>query len=285
MTPLYPQQNPHRQRHDLSGFWDFCFDPDDAGVARGFASGLGRARAEGVRPIAVPGSYNEQFEHGRDYLGPVWYERAFDLPWDWSGRRVLLRFASVNYHATVWLHSERLGEHEGGHLPFVLDATRAVRSESNRLVVRVEGELRPDRVPPGNVPRNPADGFANSQYPDGAFDFFPYAGIQRPVVLFTLPDESILDVTAITMRGVGGTRLHVAVEAEAGGSRVRATLRGFEREESVEAVLVGGRAVLELDVLGARLWSLDEPNLHELSVELVKGDAVRDRVIFDVGLR
>ena len=198
MTPIVPQQNPYRQRHDLSGFWDFCFDRADSGVARGFPSGLARASAEGVRPIAVPASYNDQFEDGRDYLGPVWYERTFDLPWGWAERRVLLRFGSVNYHATVWLNGEMLGEHEGGHLPFVLDATRAVKSESNRLVVRAEGELRPDRVPPGNVPRNPTDSFANSQYPDGAFDFFPYAGIQRPVLLFTLPDEAIVNVTLRT---------------------------------------------------------------------------------------
>src|SRR5688572_5441540 len=111
MTPLYPQQNPYRQRLDLSGLWDFCFDPEDAGVGRGYPSGLRRAAAAGLRPIAVPASYNEQLEEGRDYLGPVWYERAFDLPWGWSGRRVLVRFGSVNYHASVWLNGEKLGEH------------------------------------------------------------------------------------------------------------------------------------------------------------------------------
>src|SRR6186713_1867394 len=210
MSPLYPQENAFRQRRDLSGFWDFCRDPDDAGVARGFPSGLERAGAN-VRFIAVPGSYNEQFEDGRDYLGPVWYERSFDLPWGWGGKRVLLRFGSVNYHATVFLNGERLGEHEGGHLPFVLDATRVVRAESNRLVVRSEGELRPDRVPPGNVPKDPADTFAPS-HPDGSFDFFPYAGIHRPVLLFTQPDHGIVDVTLKTALAPQGARLIVDVD-------------------------------------------------------------------------
>jgi beta-glucuronidase len=285
MTPLFPQQNWYRQRHDLSGFWDFCFDADDRGVARGFPAGLRRAGAEGIRPIAVPASYNEQFEDGRDYLGPVWYERAFDLPWGWNGRRVLLRFGSVNYHATVWLNGEELGEHEGGHLPFVLDATRAARAESNFLVVRAEGELRPDRVPPGNVPKNPADGFANSQYPDGAFDFFPYGGIQRPVLLFTLPDEAILDVTVTTARSGEATRLRVDVSAEADGRRVRAALRGHGAKASQEATVHGGRAELELDVPNARLWSPGDPNLYELAVELVRDDAAVDRVSLVVGLR
>jgi beta-glucuronidase len=284
MTPLFPQQNSFRQRTDLSGFWDFCFDAGDAGGARGFPSGLRGSSAEGVRPIAVPGSYNEQLEEGRDYLGPVWYERTFDLPWGWTDRPVLLRFGSVNYHATVWLNGERLGEHEGGHLPFVLDATRSIRPEGNRLVVRAEGELRPDRVPPGNVPRDPKDGFANSQYPDGAFDFFPYAGIHRPVLLFTLPNEAIRDVTAVTELAGGKARLRVRVEA-VGAGRLRATLAGFDTEAKAEAELEGGVATLVLEVPKPRLWAAGEPHLYELTAELVVRGSVVDQVALAVGLR
>jgi beta-glucuronidase len=284
MTPLFPQQNAYRQRFELSGFWDFCFDAGDAGKGRGFPGGLARAGAEGVRPVAVPGSYNEQLEDGRDYLGPVWYERTFDLPWGWAGRRVLLRFGSVNYHATVWLNGEHLGEHEGGHLPFVLDATRAVRAESNRLVVRVEGELRPDRVPPGNVPKHPTDGFAPN-YPDGAFDFFPYAGIHRPVLLFTLPGEAIADVTLRTALDRDGARLALAVDAPAEGALIRATLRGGSGEISVEAPVANGAAALELAVPSARLWSPADPYLYELAVELVRNGSTFDRVTLAAGLR
>ncbi|HEX6274893.1 MAG TPA: beta-glucuronidase [Polyangiaceae bacterium] len=284
MTPLFPQQNAYRQRHDLSGFWDFCFDAADAGLGRGFARGLARAGAEGVRPIAVPGSYNEQLEEGRDYLGPVWYERTFDLPWGWASRRTLVRFGSVNYHATVWLNGERLGEHEGGHLPFVFDATRVVRAESNRLVVRAEGELRPDRVPPGNVPKDPADGFAPN-YPDGAFDFFPYAGIQRPVLLFTVPDEAIVDVTLRPELAGDGARLSLAVDALADGALVRATLRGNASEVSAEAAVANGAATLELEVPAARLWSPEDPHLYELAIELARNGTVYDRVTIAAGLR
>jgi beta-glucuronidase len=285
MTPLYPQQNAHRQRQDLSGFWDFLVDVEDGGVARGFPGGLRAAGIDRTRPIAVPASHNDQFADGRDYMGPVWYERTFDLPWGWASRRTLLRFGSVNYHATVWLNGEKLGEHEGGHLPFVLDATRVVRAEKNRLVVRAEGELRPDRVPPGNVPKDPADGFANQQYPNGAFDFFPYVGIQRPVLLFTLPDDPIVDATVTTELAGSTARVRVALEAHGGGARARATLTGFDSEVVAEAALENGRATLELEVPNARLWAPGEPNLYELALELVGGGKVKDRVTLAVGLR
>ena len=149
---LYPQYNPFRQVIDLSGFWDLRFDPegqgDRSGWAEGFASG---------RPVAVPASWNDQFEDGRDFLGPTWYQTCFDLPWGWDAARqhIALRFGSVNYMTQVWLNGMPLGQHEGGHLPFEFDVTPQVRSEGNLLVVRVEGELAPDRVPPGNVPPDP----------------------------------------------------------------------------------------------------------------------------------
>jgi beta-glucuronidase len=285
MTPLYPQQNAYRQRHDLSGFWDFLVDASDGGIARGYPAGLRAAGIDRPRPIAVPASHNDQFADGRDYMGPVWYERTFDLPWGWATRRVLLRFGSVNYHATVWLNDEKLGEHEGGHLPFVLDASHVVRAEKNRLVVRAEGELRPDRVPPGNVPKDPADGFANHQYPDGAFDFFPYVGIQRPVLLFTLPDDPIVDATVTTELSGTTARLRVVLEARSDGARARATLTGFDSEIVAEAALENGRATLELEVPNARLWAPGEPNLYELALELVRGENVKDRVTLAVGLR
>jgi beta-glucuronidase len=285
MTPLYPQQNAYRQRQDLSGFWDFLVDEEDDGVARGYPAGLRAAGADRTRPIAVPASHNDQFADGRDYMGPVWYERTFDLPWGWDSRRVLLRFGSVNYHATVWLNGEKLGEHEGGHLPFVLDATPALRAEKNRLVVRAEGELRADRVPPGNVPQDPADGFANQQYPNGAFDFFPYVGIQRPVLLFTLPDDPIVDATVTTELSGSTARLRVAIEAHRDGARARATLTGYGSEVVAEASLENGRATLELEVPNARLWAPGEPNLYELALELVSGGDVKDRVTLAVGLR
>src|SRR5512143_1350593 len=98
---LYPQCNRFRQSVDLSGFWDFSFDPDHRGDAQGWQTGLPNAR-----PIAVPASWNDQFENGRDYLGAAWYQTRFDLPWGWNAarQRISVRFNSVNYLAEVWLN-------------------------------------------------------------------------------------------------------------------------------------------------------------------------------------
>jgi beta-glucuronidase len=134
-----------------------------------------------ARPIAVPASWNEQFEDGRDQLGPAWYQVRFDQPRGFDDQAAYLRFGSVNYLADAWLNGVHLGQHEGGHLPFEFDVTRQLEPENNLLVVRVDGRLAPDRVPPGNIPADPLDTFANVSNPNTSFDFFPYCGIHRPV--------------------------------------------------------------------------------------------------------
>jgi len=57
---LFPQTNQYRQVVDLSGFWDFRFDPDGIGEAQGWFRDL----KESI-PIAVPASWNNQFSDSR----------------------------------------------------------------------------------------------------------------------------------------------------------------------------------------------------------------------------
>ncbi len=37
-----------------------------------------------------------------------------------------------------------------------------------------------------------------SNYPAASFDFYPYAGLQRPVTLFAVPERHIRDITVVT---------------------------------------------------------------------------------------
>lgn len=204
---LYPQTNQFRQCLDLSGIWEFQFDPDDCGKTS-WMNGL-----SAPRPIAVPASWNEQLVDARDNLGPAWYQTRFRLPWGWQEQHLRLRFGSVNYLADVWLNGEWLGWHEGGHLPFEFDVTTRVRDDNNLLVVRVDGNLMANRVPPGNVPLDPQHSFGVARYPATNFDFFPYCGIHRPVMLYTLPPYGIDDITVITE--IEGTTGIVRVRVQA----------------------------------------------------------------------
>ncbi|MGD0876689.1 MAG: beta-glucuronidase [Anaerolineales bacterium] len=280
---LPPRSNLYRQARDLSGFWDFRFDQDDSGRQNGWQSGF-----SGGRPAAVPASWNDQFEDGRDFLGPAWYQTDFDLPWGFAEKRLQLRFDSVNYLAEAWLNGRSLGLHEGGHLPFAFDITQFVRAERNCLVLRVDGRLAFEHVPPGNVSGGPQDFFPShaSNFPQAQFDFFPFCGIQRPVWLVATPPEGLLDVVVQTEISRSRARVHVHIE-RTGTAPARACLQlgGAGQQIALETAFSGDSAEAILDVPEPALWSPTSPHLYDLTVELLQAGGVTDSHRMKIGIR
>jgi beta-glucuronidase len=280
---LYPQFNPFRQFHDLSGFWDFRFDRERVGEVQGWANGFNHGRT-----IAVPASWNDQFEDSRDYLGPAWYQTHFDLPWNWQDKRLFVRFGSVNYLASVWLNGTHLGGHEGGHLPFEFDITRLIKPQDNCLVVCVDGELAFDRVPPGNVVGEAIDFFPNhsGNYPQTQFDFFPFCGIQRPVLLYATPLHALKDITILTNLEDGTGQVQIRVQkSDQTDAQASFRLRGHDLELSTEAKFDGDLAEALFSIPEPAVWSPSSPNLYELRVELLHGESIQDVYKLPVGIR
>ena len=278
---IFPQNNPYRQAKDLSGKWDFKKDSQNQGLKKRWFKGFTKDRS-----VTVPASWNEQFKDLRDYLGPAWYQKSFARPASSSGQKTFLRFGSVNYMASVWLNGVKLGEHEGGHLPFVFETTRSLKSKRNLLVVRVEGLLKPDRVPPGNVPSGPLDSFNNNFNPPASFDFFPFCGIQRPMLLYSTPVESIQDVTVTTdLKGKNGL-VHVKTWAfNAKHITLRVSLEGFGWKTAYEAPLLSGKSKCLLNVPKVKFWAPGSPHLYQLKVELKKAGKTIDQIKLPVGIR
>ncbi|MFW5713279.1 MAG: beta-glucuronidase [Brevefilum sp.] len=272
---LYPIRNQYRQWLDLSGFWDFQPDLEDRGQKEGWHTGLGHPRL-----IAVPASWNDQFEDLRDFLGPAWYSRQFGTPWGWENSRIFLRFNSVNYLAQVWLNGQELGRHEGGHLPFIFDITENIKPLDNTLVLRVDGRLAGDRVPPGNVTGSDLDFFPShsENYPQTQFDFFPYCGIQRPVLLYCQPKIAVDDITVLPE--LVGSHARLWVSAGSSDADIRATLKTNEGE-----LFEAGTGEVRIDVRDPRKWSPGDPFLYDLTVELLYQQRVVDAYSLPIGIR
>jgi len=277
---LYPQQNDIRNVLDLSGFWDFGLDPDHVGEEQCWFDHL-----PAPRTIAVPASWNELFQDTRDYLSTAWYQRRTYLPQGWRGQRVYLRVGSANYAARVWVNGQHVGSHEGGHLPFALDVTEHVTWDApNTISIAVENELKATRVPPGGV-RGAATGGFMAGYPDTNYDFFPYAGIQRPVILYGAPEEHIADVTVVTEVMDDSSLIRATVVQSGALEKGRIVLRGEGVELDAGLRFADGIARAEISVPAARLWCPADPYLYELEITLLNGERVADRYTLDVGIR
>ncbi|MBW8813961.1 MAG: beta-glucuronidase [Caulobacterales bacterium] len=278
---LYPHESRTRATRDLSGLWSFQLDPKNEGEAgRWFERGL-----PAPRKIPVPCSWNDLFDDALNYFGTAWYETEFHLDPAWRGRRVAVRFGSAVYHARVWLNGVYLGEHLGGHLPFAFDVTGLAHDGApNRLVVAVENELRVDRVPSSPDPK--AGHFAFLEEPNTAYDFFPYCGLHRPVLLCAAPDTHLQDVTVTT--GLSGNRGEVAVEFQVSGAwsgPATLTLTGGPKPVTVTAAVKAGAGVARMVVPDVRAWSPDDPFLYRLTVRLGPEGAPVDEYTLKIGVR
>lgn len=280
---LYPQANEFREVLDLSGLWDFKLDPRDEGEGLSWWKGL-----DGSQAIAVPGSWNEQIDGAFNSMGPAWYERRGHVPRGFAGQRVFLRVGSANYGARVWLNGVFVGAHEGGHLPFTFEVTRlVVPGQPFTLAIRVENELKPTRVPAGNLPPGRGVFGLLAGNPRTTFDFFPYGGLHRTVLLYCVPQTHVEDVTVRT--GLEGEDGIVSVRVAQSGSDAReGRLQLHGPGAPVEAPLrfSGREAEATLRVPGVRPWSPDDPQLYDLSVSLLgPGGTELDRYRLDVGVR
>ena len=106
---LYPIQNDIRNKLDISGVWDFQSDPDEVGETENWFNALPEPR-----PMAVPGSWNEQYEDLFNYFGLSWYLKRTYIPAGWKSQRVHIRVGSANYSGTVYVNGIKAGWHEGG---------------------------------------------------------------------------------------------------------------------------------------------------------------------------
>jgi len=271
---LPPLQNATRSMLELAGLWDFQLDPGGIGERDGWARQLPAPTL-----IAVPGSWNEQFQETRDYTGVAWYQTRMSLPRAWREQRIILRVGSAVYHATVWLDGQTIGEHLGGHLPFAFEITAtAAFDRPMSLTIRVDNVALPTRVPPAG---NSAPGRA-ANFPDVNYDFFPYSGLHRAVTVFAVPATHITDIVVTPAFDGPDGLLRLRVTAADGFTGTGAARAGGAK---IALTFEAGVAEAVLRIPSAKTWTPAAPHLYELTVSLGDPTAPIDEYALDVGVR
>ena len=268
--PEYPRPQFVREAWlNLNGPWDFSFDEP------GFD-----------RTITVPFAYQAALSGiGTDERHDrVWYRRAFALPEDWAGKRVLLHFGAVDYTCKVWVNGALAGGHTGGHAGFSLDVTEALRPGENVLTVLAEDDHADREMPRGK------------QYwgekPRSIF-YTPTSGIWQTVWLEPVSEDRLLSVRVTP--DLAGRQVFFDYEL----SRPGLVLTAAAACPDGAAVSVRsdgearGRLVLSLDRDGLDggafadqyAWSPEHPALFRTVYEVRAEAEVTDRVSGYFGLR
>ena len=112
----------------------------------------------------------------------LYYHRTFRLPEGFNKGLVHLNFGAVDQQATIYLNGKKVGEHEGGYLPFSLNITPYLKQE-NDLVVEVR-----------DVSDTSYHSRGKQSFNRGGIWYTPSSGIWQTVWLESTPENYIESV-------------------------------------------------------------------------------------------
>lgn len=271
---LYPRVTAKRRVVSLDGMWSFQFDPQYAGVDAGWTKGLPAPCS-----MPVPASFCDIFttKDEREYAGDFWYETDFLVPGEWEGQEIVIRFGSVTHKARVFVNGVEICSHVGGFLPFNAVITDAVKyNQVNKLTVLANNELSETMLPCGLTQTLSNGKKITAPY----FDFYNYAGIQRPVKLLCLPKESVVDYDVkFAIDGVDAAIDYTVKTTGEGCVGVEL----FDAKGNLVAESCGKTGVLT--VKDAKLWNVHAPYLYKLVITIWDGDTLVDEYYDSLGIR
>ncbi|MGB7784731.1 MAG: glycoside hydrolase family 2 TIM barrel-domain containing protein [Salinimicrobium sp.] len=278
------QQETHfRSREDFGNDWQFQRLQDSLPSPREWDK-VFLPHSVKIEPLIV----NEQWQ------GKALYRKTFYVD-KTSAEKWFFQFEGVMQEAEVKINDSMVKLHQGGYLPFTVDATPFLKNgQENTIEVNVTNVDDPN-IPPGK--------------PLEDLDFNYYGGIYRNVYLVKTGPTYITDAVHAELVNGGGLLLHFEEvnSARAGGFlkthvqndaaaareiRVRATLRSQKGEKnswlSPATKIAAGedysfRQQIELE--HPKLWSPSNPQLYELKVELLEDGQVIDQREIKTGIR
>jgi beta-galactosidase len=270
LLPAAVSEGAVRIRQDLSEDWQFVL-ADHAGL-----ESPDYLTRQGWQMVNLPHTWNttDTFDDVPGYhRGVGWYRREFNVPAEYRGKRLFLRFEAVAQVGIVWVNGKLLGEHKGAFTPFEFDITDVASVGGRNLVaVRVDNRWRRD-VPPYDM------------------DFNMMGGIPREVYLVAADPLRIVSVRTTTPRvsrteGVAAFQVEVRNESAASREVELVTkvvdAAGAPVWSTVSPVRVPAGAVRMVSqestvIRNPKLWSPAAPNLYRARFEVrVNGRIVDD---------
>lgn len=274
---LYPIVTDSRAIIDLNGIWNFKLDSGTGLQDRWYDAPL-----TDTIPMAVPSSFNDLGVTAeiRNHVGWVWYEREFMVPGLLLSERIVLRFGSATHTAKVYVNGWLAMEHKGGFTPFEAEMNALLVSGKNRVTVAVNNIVDESTLPVGMYSEKEIPGLGKVIRNQPNFDFFNYAGLHRPIKIYTTPHTYIQDVTVITDVQATARYAHYEVK-HTGGAQVKVTV--LNQEGCAVAEMSGSEGTIRMD--HAVLWEPLNAYLYTLKVELLQGEAILDTYEQPFGMR
>ncbi len=146
--PEYPRPQFERSEWiNLNGEWSYAFDFSKSGMERDLPNSPGFKDK-----IIVPFCPESKLSGVgyTDFIEAMWYQRKFEIPERWNGKRVVLHFGGVDYQSDLYIDGKLVGSHFGGTSSFNYDITKyIVFGKNHNLVLAVKDDVRSREQPGG----------------------------------------------------------------------------------------------------------------------------------------
>lgn len=190
-------------------------------------------------------------QSGKNDYNPVSsYRRKFNLPKDWNGRKIILRFDGVYSAYYVWINGKKVGYAEDSKLPSEFDVTEYVTAGENLIAVEVY------------------------RWCDGSYvedqDMTRFSGIFRDVTLWSMPKNGIWDFTV---------NIALAKDYKSATLSVDCPNAEWTLYDAKFKRVACGKAADKITINDVELWSAENPYLYTLVLKK-NGDIRMKRVGF-----
>ncbi|NLC66553.1 MAG: glycoside hydrolase family 2 protein [Clostridium sp.] len=209
------------------------------------------------------------------YKKDIWIDKLND------NERVYIRFNAVMTYAKIYLNGNFVGDHKGGYTPFRLDLTdHAIADSNNSLTVYVDSREREDIPPFGFV-----------------VDFLTYGGIYREVSLeyyneIHIENVAIKPADVLTKK----PKLHIDLYFHNQNKSSKALICKFGlfkddecKHEFTKKIRLKSKTNQKISIkenlTDVDLWSIDNPNLYSMKIDLIDGKNVIDKNEIRFGFR
>lgn len=266
VLPEYPRPQMVREEWtNLNGTWDFALTDSASMAPEQFQEKI-------LVPFCVEstlGGITRKVTR-RDAM---WYQKKLSMEKPENGQRILLHFGGVDWHTSLWVNDQLIGEHAGGYDPFYFDVTDALNKKKGQVITMKVWD-----------PTNEGLQARGKQLldPRGIW-YTPVSGIWQTVWMETVPASHIDQVRITPDIDNQSVLVEVVIAGQEKHQGIRVSVWD---QDSCLGIQEGTEdSLFSLNIAAPRLWAPGHPHLYDLKVQLLEKDDTTDEVSSYFGMR
>ena len=267
-------------RYDLNGIWKFHYARNYGSAILGFEKEEYCCRdwddirvpahiqmegydAPQYANVQYPWEGHEDIHPGEipEHFNPVAsYVKYFEVPEEMQGKRLFISFQGAESGIALWLNGHFVGYSEDSFTPSEFELTEYVKEGENKLAAQVF--------------KWTASSWCEDQ------DFFRFSGIYRDVYLYTVPEVHVYDlqIRAIPDETLSAAALEIRTNTWGKGT-VKITLSKDGETVIEDKKALDGEEIYSWKVADPVLWSAEDPQLYDLTLEVYNEEGELQEVI------